>query len=196
MTLSPSLGVPKVSSSNWVARAGASGRCLHDGQGGVDPGLGLAGSRRCAPAQPGQLPASQVAPDGLGHRRPLLPFAAGLEVRRVTTFVQVAVATVDLEHPRRDPVQDVAIVTDDDQAAAEGGQPLLEPDDGAEVQMVGRFIQDEQVGLGDEDLGERHPLGLAARERLHRRIDERCHLQQVDDGRRLPTVADRGAHRA
>ena len=46
-----------------------------------------------------------------------------------------------------DAVEDVAVMTDDDQGALPGAQGFFQPFDGRSVQMIGRFIQNEQVGL-------------------------------------------------
>ena len=62
--------------------------------------------------------------------------------------MDVAGAPVELEDPGRDPVEHVAVVGDEDQAAPERGQPLLEPGDGVDVEVVGRLVEHQQVALG------------------------------------------------
>ena len=44
-------------------------------------------------------------------------------------------------------------------------QRPLQPRHGLGVEMVGRLVQEEQVGLGQEQPAQRHPPSLAARER-------------------------------
>ena len=84
-----------------------------------------------------------------------------------------------------------------DQPAPVGGQPLLQPGDGVDVEVVGRLVEQQQVGLAGEEPGQRHPFGLAARQggRSTRRRSG-AHAQPVEQRGRLPPVADRGGHRA
>jgi hypothetical protein len=89
--------------------------------------------------------------------------------------VDVALAPVELEHLGRHPVEHVAVVGHHDEAPAEGGEVLLEPADGVEVEVVGRLVEDEEVGLAalgrEEGPGQRDPLRLPPRERRHVGID-------------------------
>ena len=66
----------------------------------------------------------------------------------------------------------------DDRARIHLQRPL-EPGDGLGVEVVGRLVQEEQVGLGQEQATERHPPSLATRERadvgVARREAERVH---------------------
>ena len=57
-------------------------------------------------------------------------------------------APVELEDPGRDPVEQVAVVGDEHQPAAEVGQPVLQPGDAVDVEVVGGLVEDEQVAAG------------------------------------------------
>src|SRR5581483_2734750 len=156
----------------------------------------LAGAGRSPPAQPRQLLAGQVAAGGLGRRRLLLARGPALEVGGVAALVHVTPASVELQDAGGDAVEHVAVVGHQDQTAPMAGQPLLQPGDGVEVEVVGGLVEDQQVRLGDQQPGQRHPLGLAARQRGHVGVVEAAHAQVVEDGGRLPALAHRGPDRA
>ena len=190
MTLSPSRGV--IAGQLELGRPGRGlGAVLDEPDGGVDPGLGLAGAGLGAPAEPGQLPPGQVAPGGFGRRGLLLAFGPGLQVGGVAPFVHVGAAPVELEHPGGDPVEQVAVVGDEDQAAPEGQQLLLEPGHRAQVEVVGGLVEDQQLGRVGQHPGQGHPLGLAAREGGHVGVGRRGHAQPVEGRLGLPALADR-----
>ena len=115
--------------------------------------------------------------------------AAGGQVAGVAVVVDVAPAPVELEDAGGDPVEDVAVVGDQDQPAAEAGQAVLQPGDGVDVEVVGGLVEDEQVDLLQQGPGQGHPLGLAAGEGGHVDVAHRAHPQPVEDGGRLPPLA-------
>ena len=156
-------------SSSSVGRCRRVGPVLDDPEGGVDTGLGFAGPGLGPAPQPGQLVAGQVAPGGLGRRGLHLALGLGLQVRRVPALVDEGAAPVDLQHPGGHPVEEMAVVGDQDQAAVEGAQPLFEPGHRAQVEVVGGLVEDQQLGRVGQDPGQRHPLGLAPRQGRPRR---------------------------
>jgi hypothetical protein len=54
---------------------------------------------------------------------------------------------------------------DGDDAALEVDEQLFQPFDRVEIQMIGRFVEQQDVRGRHEGLGERHTLAGAARER-------------------------------
>ena len=98
-------------------------------------------------------------------------YRTGVPARR---HVQVGRATVELEHLGGDLVEHVAVVGDQHQAAAEGGEPLLEELDGVEVEVVGRLVEDQHLVLADQQPGQRNALGLAARQLVGGRVEQRA----------------------
>jgi hypothetical protein len=57
-------------------------------------------------------------------------------------------------------------VRDDDEAAGVAGQVVLEPEQGFEVEVIGRFVEQQERGLADEQAGEVRAHDPAAGERL------------------------------
>ncbi len=71
---------------------------------------------------------------------------------------------VDLEHGGGDAFQEDTVVGDGDDRAAVRAQPLLQPVDGLVVEVVGGFVEEQQLRGGCEDGGERQTGAPAARE--------------------------------
>ncbi len=65
-----------------------------------------------------------------------------------------------------DAVQEVAIMGDRDDRAWIPGQPALEPDDGVEVEVIGRFVQQEQVAGHEQRARQVQSHAPAARQRI------------------------------
>ena len=61
-------------------------------------------------------------------------------------------------------VDEVAVVADEQQGAGPGRQLLLEPGDGVDVEVVGRLVEDQHVGLGQQQTTEGDPHPPTARE--------------------------------
>ena len=99
-------------------------------------------------------------------RQPLLLLG---EPARVVPLPRNARAAVEFQDPARDVVQEVAVVGDRDDGAGVFRQVPLEPGDGLGVEMIGRLVQEKQVGPLEQDLAERDAALLAARESSTRR---------------------------
>ncbi len=151
--------------------------------------LGLAGAR--ALPDPLEL-ALQRALAGL-----LLTLLLGqtllllLEPGRVVALPGDAVAAIELEDPAGDVVEEVAIVGDRHHGALVVLQEALEPGDRFGVQMVGRLVEQQEVGLLQQQPAERDPPPLAAGERGHvliaRRAAQRVH-RDLERALQLPAV--------
>ena len=102
-----------------------------------------------------------------------------------------ALAAVELEDPVRDVVEEVAIVGDRHDRALVVGEVLLEPRHGLGVQVVGRLVEQQQVGLGQQQprqgdapplaaaqVGDRRIAGWAA-QRVHRLVEHRVELPRA-----------------
>ena len=77
---------------------------------GVESGLGLGGASLHAAAKPRELGPREIASNLFGRCRVLLTFGLGLEELGVATRVDVGLASVDLDHARRDLIEEEAVV--------------------------------------------------------------------------------------
>ncbi|MEO5657093.1 MAG: hypothetical protein ABIO65_11190 [Nitrospiria bacterium] len=128
-----------------VARAGAAG----------DP-------RRLLPQQ-----RDQAAVSLLVVRQALGP---GLEIARVIPRIRRQRPAIDFHDPLRHPIQKIPIVSHEDHRLRIRQEEVLEPGRGRGIQMVGRLIQQEEVGRLEDEAGQRHPLAQAAAERPDDRL--------------------------
>ena len=60
----------------------------------------------------------------------------------------------DMDNFVDDGIEKIAIVGDEDQRSRIALQPLLQPDHRIEIEVVGRFIEQQQIGAADQRLGE------------------------------------------
>jgi hypothetical protein len=79
----------------------------------------------------------------------------------------------ELEDPLGGVVEEVAVVGDRDDGAGEALQELLEPVDRLGVEVVGRLVEEQHVGLGEQHAAERDAALLAARELADDRVPGR-----------------------
>jgi hypothetical protein len=68
-------------------------------------------------------------------------------------------------------VEEPAVVGDDEHRAAALGQVTRQPVDALDVQMVRRLVQQEQLRVAEQRLGQRDPAPLAAGQRPDRRVE-------------------------
>ena len=97
----------------------------------------------------------------------LLGVEAGLlllEPARVVALERVALAAVELEDPAGHVVEEVAVVGDGDDGAVVVAQGALEPRDRLGVEVVGGLVEQQQVGLRQQQAAQRHAALLAAGE--------------------------------
>ena len=88
-----------------------------------------------------------------------------LQPRGVIALERIAPPALQFEHPAGDVVQEVAVMGHDHHGAGVIVQRVLQPGDAFRVQMVGRLVQQQQVGLFQQQLAQRDPPLLAARQR-------------------------------
>ncbi len=96
-----------------------------------------------------------------------------LEPGRIVALPGNAAAAVEFEDPLGRVVEEVAIMRDRDDGAGEFLQELLEPFDRFGVEMVGRLVEQQHVGLRQQQAAERDAALLAARQRLDLRFPRR-----------------------
>ena len=95
---------------------------------------------------------------------PLLRLAQAFEPRvaldQVVRIIAVIVgerAQREIRDARDDRVEEVAVVRDEDDRVRIGGEIGLEPVARIEIEMVGRLVEEQQIGLPEQQLGEREP---------------------------------------
>ena len=81
---------------------------------------------------------------------------APLQERRVVAGPVVEPAAVELDDPGGQPLEEDPVVGDEDERAAVAEQEVLEPADRLDVEVVGRLVEQQDVGLGDERPGQQH----------------------------------------
>src|SRR5215211_3812417 len=77
-------------------------------------------------------------------------------------------AGLELEHGRADRLEEPAVVRDQHDRRVELEQRLLEPLERLDVKVVGRLVEEQEVGLGGERAGQRAARELPAGERAQR----------------------------
>ena len=72
----------------------------------------------------------------------------------VVAVVAMEALAAEFDHARAEGVEEGTVVRDDDEAARIAGQVLLEPEQRLEVEVIGRFVEEEERRLADEQAGE------------------------------------------
>ena len=85
-----------------------------------------------------------------------------------------APAPVQFQNPARHVVQKIAVVGHGDDRAREGGQIALQPGHGLGVQVVGGFVQEQNVGILEQQAAKGHAAAFAAGNLLHRHVARRA----------------------
>jgi hypothetical protein len=87
----------------------------------------------------------------------------------------------------RHPVHEVPIVRDKQQCTRIAGQPVLQPQAGIQIQVVGGFVQQQQIRRLHQRLGQIQPDSPATGKRGHRVIGITVHkAQPANQGLRSP----------
>ena len=82
----------------------------------------------------------------------------------VAAVVALDVLVLHGEHARPDPLQQAAVVGHEHEGARVVEQEPLEPLDGVDVEVVGRLVEQQQVGVGEQGARQGHARELAAGE--------------------------------
>ncbi len=100
------------------------------------------------------------SPDSSCFRRCVLL----LQPRRIVALPRNAAAAVEFEDPLGGVVEEVAVMGDRDDGAGEVLQELLQPFDRLGVEVVGRLVEQQHVGLGQQQAAQRDAALLATGE--------------------------------
>ena len=101
-----------------------------------------------------------------------------LLLRLLLAQIELVVAVIELQaaalqggdHPA-DRVDEGAVVRDQEDGAGIRLQIALEPEQGVDVEMVGRLVEQQQVRLAEQEPRQRHAHRPAAAERVHRALE-------------------------
>ena len=114
----------------------------------------------------------------LFERQPLLLL---IEPRRVVALPRDAGAAIELEDPPGHVVEEVAIVRHRDDRALVFLEEALEPRHRLGVEVVGRLVEQQQIGRLEQQAAQRDAAAFAARQRrdvgVGRRAAQRVHRQ-------------------
>ena len=158
----------------------------------VQTRLGLAAPRRRVHPDPLQLLLDRALAAGLLALLLAQAHLLLLQPARVVALIGDPAAPVELEDPAGDVVQEVAIVGDGDDRPRVIAQVLLQPGHGLRVQVVGGLVEQQQVGLAQQQAAERDPPALAtgeggdvgvggrAAQRVHRVLERGVQVPAVD----------------
>ncbi len=102
-----------------------------------------------------------------------------LDKRRVIARPGGQHSAIQFQQPGRQPLQQGAVVGDEQQAAPELQQLLFQPLDGFQIQMIRGFIQQQHLRLTDQRPAQEYPPPPAAGQFRQWRI--RRQLQTADD---------------
>ena len=89
-------------------------------------------------------------------------------------------APVDLDDAGREPLQERAVVRNEHHGARVTVDLVFEPSDGRDIEMIGRFVEQQQVWLLHERPGQRNAPTPAARQLVHLLVGGQA---QLGDGR-------------
>jgi hypothetical protein len=76
--------------------------------------------------------------------------------------MKIRAAAVEFEHSIRDAIKHVSIVGHQYESTAVAIESIFEPCDRVNVEVVCRFVKNEQVARSDKGACEGNPFGLAA----------------------------------
>ena len=106
-----------------------------------------------------------------------------LQPGRIIALVGNAAAAVELENPARHIVEEIAVMGDDQDRARIIAQMPFEPIHGFGVEMVGRLVEQQEIGLFEQQLAQRDAAALAARELVDRPVVGRAAAARPSPGR-------------
>ena len=98
------------------------------------------------------------------------PFGFHLQEIAPVAWVFVQPEAVEFENRVADHFEEEAVVRDHEQRGLGPGEEALQPLNHAEVEVVGGLVQEQQVRLLDEALGQRDPALFSAAEVVHETI--------------------------
>ena len=115
-----------------------------------------------AAADPGRFPADQIAPFGRFRFFPFQPGLTLFEIRCVISTIRIDLSPVQFQHVPGDAVEEIPVVSAQNQGRLAVVEILFQPAYGTVVEVVRRFIHDEQITRQDQRPCQPQPFPLAA----------------------------------
>ncbi len=107
-------------------------------------------------------------------------------IRAEIARIRQQAPAIQFDDARRHAIQKRAIVRDEQQARAQGDEQVLEPADAVEVEMVGRFVEQQHIGLHDQRTRQHDTLFHAAGQRTGARVAVEADLRERGRDARAP----------
>ncbi len=109
--------------------------------------------------------------------------------------MHVPLAALDLDDSTltasgRQPVHQMTVVGDHHERRLGRCQPLFEPLDGFEIEVIGRFVEHDHVELANQRARQGDTLGLPARQLVRSALEQWLYAQRGRHGGDLPRVAE------
>ena len=121
----------------------------------------------------------------------LEPLLLLLEPSRVIALERDAPAAIELENPAGHLVEKIAVMGDGNDGARIILEKALQPGDQFRIEVVGRLVEQQEIGPLQQETAQRHPPPLAAGESgylgVARRTAQRVH-RDLDDAVEFPPV--------
>ena len=129
---------------------------------------------------------------GVVGQQTLARLSGGGHIFVVVARIDAQLAVVEIRHMGADHIQEVTVVRNDDHGAVALVQHLLQPADSVDIQVVGRFIEQQNIGVGEQRLRQQHAQLPARRDFAHRAVvllHRNAYAQQQFAGARFGGVA-------
>jgi len=114
-----------------------------------------------------------------------------LEPARVVAFERQTLASFEFEDPLGHVVEEVAVVGDRHDCAGVVAEETFEPVDRLGIEVVRRFVEEQQIGAAEQEAAERDPSAFAAGQHRHISVVRRatqCVHRDVDVALQRPRV--------
>ena len=94
--------------------------------------------------------------------------------RRVIPFERDALAAIELENPTGDVIQKISVMRNRDDRSRIALQVMFQPRHRLGVEVIGRLVEQKNVGFLQEQPAQRNAATFAAGQYLHRRVRRRA----------------------
>src|SRR5690606_32268549 len=90
------------------------------------------------------------------------PLRLFLQKISVIAFVAISFASFQLHDEVANPVEEITVVRNGDKSSVGCIEISFQPLDGRQVEVVGRFVEDQEIGLIEENSGHGDPFFLTS----------------------------------